>query len=164
MMGPIERQQANAIIAEIKAAVAPICEKHQLTLAHNSGRYDEVSMRVTLELQCVDASGVNAAEKANWDACCRFFDLKPQDYGIVIPQVGGRGQYKLVAIEPKRPRYPFVGEDTRTHKRYKLPSPWVRGRMERGRHDEAEAYAVAVAVAGTARLGGRLRRVGQGWL
>ena len=129
-MAKMGRETADAMLAEIKAALAPICQKYNVTLARTSGRYDSVQMTVKLELQCLDTEGENAAERLTWNLQCAWLGVEKDDYGRVIPSIGGEYQYKLVGIEPKRPKYPFVGEDIVTHKRYKLTAAAVKWGLE----------------------------------
>jgi len=125
-MAKMGRETAKQIIDEVKAALTPICEKHNVKLAKNNARYDDVMIRLTLEMECLGDSGENVAERAIWDATCVYFSLSAGDYGKVIPSMGGGRDYKLVAIEPKRPRYPFVGEEVGTGRRYKLTADSVK--------------------------------------
>jgi len=136
-MGTMDRATAGAIIDEIKAALTPIGKRHRLKLAKNTARYDAAMIRLTLELECLDASGENVAERANWDRCCRFFGLSSSDYGAVIPALDGGRDFKLVGIEPKRSKYPFTVEEVGTRKRYKLTETAVKMGLEQAKARQA---------------------------
>ena len=128
-MATLNRDEVRKIIQEIKTALVPICQKWELTLANDSGRFEPTSLRVTLELACLSADGENLSEKRDWDVYARLYGVKPEDRGKVIVYSDMR-RYKLVAIEPKRSRYPFVGEDQGNGKRYKLTAEGVRWGLE----------------------------------
>lgn len=70
----------------------------------------------TLQFELV-ASGANP-ERESFEKYAMFFGLKPEDYGRLFTVNGER--YKLVAIEPGRPKYPFVGERCISGGRFKF--------------------------------------------
>jgi hypothetical protein len=135
-MAQMNRDKAQGIIDQIKAALEPICELHGLRLAKDTARFDSAGLRMTLELNCLDAGGADASEKMTWELCASRYGVRKEDYGKVI-RYSDMKKYKLVAVAPKSPRYPFVGEDLFTHRRYKLTAEGVRWGLEQLQQEAA---------------------------
>ncbi len=128
-MGRMNRDVAKLIVEQIEAALPLICERNQVTYKQPSARFDAATLRVTLEFHAVGADGEDAAERMTWDLCAGVYGVQKEDFGKIITYSDMR-RYKLVAIQPKSSRYPFLGEDLGRGKRYKLTAEGVRWGLE----------------------------------
>jgi hypothetical protein len=124
----LTRERVKVIQDQIKAAVAGVCEQHQIKVARCSARYDDLHMAVRLELECLGEAGDSEADRQSFRLFASMVGLTSEDYGKVIDCA--RRKYRLVRIEPSRPVYPIVGEDVATGKRYRLTEDSVKLALE----------------------------------
>jgi hypothetical protein len=100
-----------------QSALEGIATKNKLSITLGSASFTNDSVRFRLEITELGKSGETPAVKT-FNAYASMFGLAPEDYGSVFTYAGK--QYRLVEIAPRRPKFPFVGEDIRTNKRFKF--------------------------------------------
>lgn len=109
----------RALRPEIVAALAALCAKHGITATAGNARFvrEGTSATITLEFARVNEAGVaETQERTAWAQHCATLGLKPEWLDQCITTSNGR-EYKLVGIDPRRWKYPVVGEDTHTGER-----------------------------------------------
>lgn len=101
----------DTALPALQAALAPF----GVTVKPARSKYSNGSTG-TLQFELV-AAGADP-ERENFEKFAMFVGLKPEDYGRLFTVNGER--YKLIGIEPNRPKYPFVGERCISGGRFKF--------------------------------------------
>lgn len=113
----MDRAKVKLLRDICQAALAEIAAKNKLEITVGRGSYTDNSVNFKLEIAELGTNGESPAVK-DFDRYAGLFGLKPEDFGVMFTY-GGR-QFKLVEICPRRPKFPFVGEDITTNKRFKF--------------------------------------------
>ncbi|MFA5419525.1 MAG: hypothetical protein WC341_13825 [Bacteroidales bacterium] len=114
----MDRAKIRLIRAAVEAALKPFAEKNKLviTLPGNS-TFSHNSVHFKIEVTEMGKNGETPGQQ-DFNTYCGLYGLKPEDFGQVF--TSGTRQFKLVEICPNRPKYPLVGEDIVTGKRFKF--------------------------------------------
>ena len=107
--------------------VAHALAPYGVTVTHGRSQYSNGSTG-TLRFELVVA-GANP-DRDSFECYAGLFGLHPSDYGRIVTLHDGA--FRLVGIEPGRPKFPIVGERTRDNKRFKLTDDGVRRALEAG--------------------------------
>jgi hypothetical protein len=78
---------------------------------------DKVSTKLTVLLADTDSMQIDFALQAQ--ATCFLYGLKPEDYKKRFESNGA--MYELVAIKPRRSKYPFVARKVGSNTMYRFP-------------------------------------------
>ena len=106
----------DAFRVDFNEAVKGLKDKYNITLTTGTIRYtpSSFSMPVKGLISDWDISG----EEAEFKRLCNMFGKKPEDYGKTFTSNGK--VLKLVGFNTRARKYPFVGEEVGTGRRYKF--------------------------------------------
>jgi len=105
----------RALRPEIDTALAPLGERHGITLRTGNGSYSGATAHFKLELAVIGDDG-NAVSKEveAFNKLHSMFGLEQGDLGLEF--VSGRERFRLTGIAPGRTKYPIVTERLRDGK------------------------------------------------
>lgn len=101
---------------DFQEAVKDLEDKYNISLTPGSIKYTPTSFTMTVKGLISDGSV--SGEQAEFERICGLFGKKPEDYGKTF--VSNGKTFRLVGINPKARKYPFVGLELGTGKRYKF--------------------------------------------
>lgn len=106
----MNRQLAEEFNRSLRLALTNITKSMNID-SYNIGtiRYDSNNLTVTVKaMVCdTDASGKKISkEETEWNMHCAKFGFLKEDRGLIVKYQGFR--YRLVSINPKRRKYPFI--------------------------------------------------------
>ncbi len=113
----------KAVEAEMIAACAQIARRHGL--AAESLGVDSVDLRlgfafgVRVSIPRADGSVVDP-DRMMFEALADMFGLAPEDYGREFTT--GRERFRLVGLDPNRPKYPISAARIPDGRRFKFPA------------------------------------------
>ncbi len=119
----MDRDKIRLIKAAFEAALKPFAERNKLAITFGNGSFDHATVRFKVEVAELGDRGETPTQKT-FNLYARDFGLKPEDFGVWFT-AGGK-QYKLVEICPNRPKYPLVGENVKTGRRFKFGAEIAR--------------------------------------
>ena len=125
----MNKNEARALMWDVETALKQVAERHGLTVVVGGGSFTDVSFKPKVEFR---EAGAGAAE---WRRLASWYSVDPAAYEKVIT-VNGR-RLKLVGINTRAPRFPFIGEDP-TGSKFKLTVDAVTRGLEREARVEAE--------------------------
>ena len=108
---------------EIDMALATVAKKHQIALSIGPISYSEEQFHTKLQA-VVQSSGASSKSVKEIQAINNVkkygfqFGVKENDLNKLFPYDGKL--YKFVGLMPSRPKYPVVGEDVKTGKKFKF--------------------------------------------
>jgi hypothetical protein len=104
-----DRPTVRALEQEIIEALAPLAEKHGLTVDSAGGSFDDHKFSARVCFKPVENDEEREArEKREFAKYANLFGLTADHYGKQFTNQGRK--YRLVGIEPQRPKFPFVAE------------------------------------------------------
>ena len=109
----LDAHQVKEVRKQIDVELAALGER--LGLTFHAGNASYTGNKITYKLEAL-IEGFDP-DKAEFEASCWAFELKPSDWGRLF--ISGGRSFKLVGIKLNRPKYPIIGEDT-NGKRYKF--------------------------------------------
>jgi len=115
----IDKAACQRLRHVLAAALAPTAHQLGLKIEPGSATYDPAGL-VTFKVR-IEVDGFDLA-KHEWDQNCWAFSLQPEHYGAEVVYAGRR--FKLVALKPRSPKWPVIGEALEGPdggKRFKLP-------------------------------------------
>lgn len=120
---------AKDIHAEIDEAVAAVARKHGLSAKKHGGRYTSSSWSARIELVELTEPGAETPEAQDYLKKAELYGLKADWLGKSF--IGSKGRsFRIVGLKPKASKYPVLGEDQSTGRRFKFGADYVRLKME----------------------------------
>lgn len=114
----ITRQTAKAMNEDIVNTLSGVARKYNCKIDNRGGAFDATSYKPKLSFVLLaDDDGVSI-EKKEFETFARLIGLRPDDYGKEFSHNGKR--YTAVAIKPSSLKYPLIGVDVNTGKRFKF--------------------------------------------
>jgi hypothetical protein len=113
----MDKAKVKLIFDVCEAALKPFAEKNKLSITIGNASFNDSSAKFKLEVAELGVDGETPARR-NFDLYCSLYGLKPEDFESWFTYAGK--QYKLVEICPNRPKFPLVGQDIQTGKRFKF--------------------------------------------
>ena len=108
----------NAMAQEIVEAVQAIAKKHGVSIRKGRGKYTPETWTCKLEVSVLNTSGeAMTKERTELEQYGAGIGLKDA-YGKVFTVQGKR--FKVIGLSMSRPKYPVIGEEVGTGKRYKF--------------------------------------------
>lgn len=107
----------QAIDAALKAALEPYGCSGKL----GSIKFQSATFRADLNVAIVEdakGEGTKSFEQVRFEAQCRMFGFKPEDYRK--PFVSNGNRYLLTGFKPNNHKYPILGLQVGTGKEYKF--------------------------------------------
>ena len=104
---------------EFAGAVKDLEKKYGITieLGNINIAPTEFTTKLTVS-KVLDKAEVEEKEKAEFAQVCYLYDLKPDDYGKLFNYNGD--MYKLVAINTRAPKNPYICENESNNTRYRF--------------------------------------------
>ena len=83
-----DRKVCESLSAEVAAALQEIAAKYGLSVERAGGKFGDAEYTTHMKFTVLDASAKEAAERKEWDANCRYFDLEPSHFGATFVTAG----------------------------------------------------------------------------
>lgn len=112
-----DRASVKELRGAIKDALASVEASYGITFEFNTIRFSDRDFSTRLQARV--GSDVKDHAKADWDATCGLFGLKPEDFGRTFTYAGNT--YKVAGIKPRSKKYPIIAENA-AGTRYKMPT------------------------------------------
>ena len=116
-------QSCDLLRKEINTALEQVSRKHNIKISFGKMAYNSDSINVKLQLTTLSESGEDLSGKKNFELYASWFGVSPEDYGKVIDSNGKK--LKLINIDTKKRKYPFISVDVVTGTQYKHPQEQV---------------------------------------
>lgn len=115
----LDRDLVRSLMREAEAALGKVAQSSGLLVKKVGATYGagEVNLRVRFVL---GGSAGEADRETRFAAVCRFYGLKPEQYGSTV-EVGGEA-YRIVGINRRSRTYPIEAERQRDGKAMRLPA------------------------------------------
>jgi hypothetical protein len=119
-----------AIIAmRIQEAIKPVAEEFGIDLKDAGGSFDDTNFTFRLKgaLIVEDAEGntvVETEERSNFRLYAGRFGLEESDLGREFSN--GEDTFEIIGLKPRASKYPILGRNVLTQKRYKFSAAKVR--------------------------------------
>ena len=107
-MNNFTQDDCKTIRTEMTEALRAIEKKHGIKLVVGNMSYSSTHIQIKVEAKAIGESGEDLNAKANFEMYASSFGLSKSDYNREV-RVNG-DTVKLVAIMPKRSKYPIVGQ------------------------------------------------------
>lgn len=117
-----DRQTAREVSEEVIWCLEEWAKDNGLVAQYNGGRFGRTEFQLRLTL-AVQPKGGKSLERVQFEKSCGLFGLKPGHYGANV--VIRRRAFTLVGCQPRRHKYPFVGQGPQGGK-YKLTEAAVK--------------------------------------
>jgi len=133
-MSEFDRQQIEAICAEVEAAIESIGERHKFTCRCLPGEINPLTASVRIELTAVRTPGCFPPDEEQRDRFienANAYGLQPEDWGCEFDLNGGG--WTVFGINPAAPRYPLVATKHADGRQYKLKADVVKMALENSR-------------------------------
>jgi len=114
----LDRPTVKQINSEINEALAAIAQKYKLAVKPVGCSFNAAEMGIRTTLQVVSSTGENLVDKKRWNTYAPLYGLTPEDFGREVVIMGNR--FRLVSLNAKCKKYPFVAVRLRDGKRYKF--------------------------------------------
>ena len=124
-----DKTNLNILRKEIDAALANVAKKHQIVLSIGAIKFSGEEFHTKLQA-IIQSSGVSGKSVKEIQAITNVkqygdsFGVKESDLNKLFPY-GGK-LFKFVGLMPSRPRYPILGQDTKTGKIFKFEEGVVK--------------------------------------
>ena len=103
---------------QFQKAIASLEKETGVKIDLGNISFNNTQFTTKLTVTAVGASGDTDKIKFEADAK-RMYGIKPEDYGRKFSS--HTGTHKLVGLKPTSYKYPLIGEDVKTGKRFKFP-------------------------------------------
>ena len=115
----------EVVVAEIQLAAKAIAEKHGMTVRYAGGTYDEAEFTTKIAFEFPDAS--NAKAQREGELYAPMLGL-PKD--VIGKTYTSRGStFKVVGLNPSRPKNSVQLEEVATGKKYKCSASYLKLQM-----------------------------------
>ncbi|MFA6569974.1 MAG: hypothetical protein WCT77_01920 [Bacteroidota bacterium] len=123
MIKQFDRTNLKVLRQEIDNALASVAKKHQIALSLGAISFsgEEFHTKLQAVIQSGNASGMSVKEIQaikNVKTYGDMYNVKETDLNKMFTYAGK--SYKFVGLMPSRPKYPVVGQDVRTGKKFKF--------------------------------------------
>lgn len=118
----MDKAACATLTKSIRTALAAVEVEHGVTIEVGGGSYTSTG-EFTPKLRIMLAG----AERAEFEKYASSVGLEPSDFGREFRY--GNKTLRIVGLNLRAPRYPIVGEDVKTGKKFKLPEENVRLRL-----------------------------------
>jgi hypothetical protein len=120
----IDRNTVRTINADIRAALAPVAEKHGVSINLGSSRFDETNYTTKVEVATIGTDGtVMSKEARDYNHYASVLGFT-KALGETITMNGK--PYTVVGYKPRSHRFPVLARCQATGNTYKLPDSVVK--------------------------------------
>jgi hypothetical protein len=114
-----DRPTCKLVRDEVLEALKAVEAKLGVKIDYGSGNFDDTTFNMKLKLTAGGEQGAQDAERAEFNRYCIFYDLEPQDYGVIFQDFRGR-KFKLLGFLPKGRDNVFLVEDIITKRKFRM--------------------------------------------
>lgn len=117
--------------SDLDAAMAKIAEKHGVEIKVGRMGYDAVMVKVALEVNAVDESGVNAAAARDWNMYRGLYDLADVPFGWQF--TNAHGLHTICGVAARSSKFPILAKRESDGKVYKMTEKAIRIMFDRAK-------------------------------
>ncbi len=134
----MDKVSARNLSEALKAFLVSFEEENDVKVAIGSGKYDDTTLTLKIELSELAESGEALTRSANeFKALARSYGLNPEDLGKEFRD--GVRTYRIVGLKPRASRYPIVAEALGDKHRYKFSAESVKMYLNRNKPKRSDA-------------------------
>ena len=116
---------SNAKVPPPRNLTPPLCEKLRQDMTVEGGELSDIDLRHGFDISFrvgipMEDGAIYSPDKALFEVLAPHFGLEPSDYGRTFKSRGDL--YRIVAINPNRPKYPISTERVSDGRGFKMPA------------------------------------------
>lgn len=126
----LDKQIFNLLRHDVENALKSVAEKYGIEITAGSISYTNEYCTMKITASVISESGeVLTKEKADFKKYAELFDLKPEDLGRTFKL--NNSTFEIVGLKPSSRKFPIIGRNVASNKRFKFTSSMVQFGMEK---------------------------------
>jgi len=128
MINSFDRPACMHLRSQVIQALEKVASDLGIDVSCSGGRFSDIKYSAKFEFSVKENKDGKSKNQAEFESFSFMYSLPKDALGktFKVVDMAGADTYKITGIKPNSRKYPIIGEDLRTGKRYKFSAEQVR--------------------------------------